>query len=226
MAEQLLTIDSPPAAEPAGQTSYADYLALPQEEHLVEWVDGEVIHHMPPTIVHQQVVAYLTKLLGLFVEFFRLGVLVPAPIEMKCGSDGPSREPDVVFIAETNRARIADGKRISGPADLVIEVVSDDSVARDYDDKLIEYQECGVAEYWIVDPRPRRKRAMFFQRNQSGTLEIVKPDSDGVYRSAVLSGFWLNVSWLWETPDTLSAFAQIAELPPQAIADLQARKLQ
>jgi Uma2 family endonuclease len=224
MTEHLLTIDSPPATQPSRTTTYADYLALPQAEHLIEWVNGEVIHHMPPTILHQQLVAYLTKLLGLFVEFFSLGVLVPAPIEMKCRSDGPSREPDIVFLASANRHRIADGKRINGPADLVIEVVSDDSVARDYDDKLIEYQECGVSEYWIIDPRPRRKRAMFFQRNPSGALEIIKPEADGVYRSATVSGFWLNVSWLWDAPDTLTAFAQIAGLSDQTLAEIQARK--
>ncbi len=45
-----------------------------------------------------------------------------------------------------------------GMADLVIEVVSDDSVARDRADKFYEYQTAGIQEYWIIDPHPIRKR--------------------------------------------------------------------
>ena len=37
--------------------------------------------------------------------------------------------------------------RLSGPADLVVEVVSDDSVARDRADKFYEYQAAGITEY-------------------------------------------------------------------------------
>jgi Uma2 family endonuclease len=67
----------------------------------------------------------------------------------------------MTFVAKANASRLTE-KRLEGPADLVIEVVSDDSVERDYDEKFIEYQDCGVQEYWIVDPRPRRNRALFY----------------------------------------------------------------
>ena len=37
---------------------------------------------------------------------------------------------------------------------LVVEVVSpgDEQIARDYTEKVAEYQEKGIPEYWIVDP--------------------------------------------------------------------------
>ncbi|MBI3362018.1 MAG: Uma2 family endonuclease, partial [Chloroflexi bacterium] len=64
--------------------TYDEYLALPSEGRLIEWVDGEVIYHMPPTLLHQDLVAYLTTLLTLFTSFFGLGRVIPAPAELKC----------------------------------------------------------------------------------------------------------------------------------------------
>jgi Uma2 family endonuclease len=41
--------------------------------------------------------------------------------------------------------------RLSGPSDLVVEVISDDGVARDWINKFYEYQETGIQEYWSLD---------------------------------------------------------------------------
>lgn len=35
-------------------------------------------------------------------------------------------------------------------------------------------------------------------------------EADGIYRSAVLPGFWLRVEWLWaEQPNVLRALAEV-----------------
>ncbi|OKH26729.1 hypothetical protein NIES593_01375 [Hydrococcus rivularis NIES-593] len=47
----------------------------------------------------------------------------------------------------------ATGKHeLQSPPPLVVEVVSPESVERDYQRKAIEYQTIGISEYWIVDP--------------------------------------------------------------------------
>jgi Uma2 family endonuclease len=48
--------------------------------------------------------------------------------------------------------------RVWDGADLVMEVVSDDTKdrAQDYQEKLADYAEAKVAEYWIVDPESQR----------------------------------------------------------------------
>ncbi len=221
MTEQVLTPEAESKHYPA---TYAEYLAYPQTTQLVEWVNGEMIEHMPPTIIHQDLASYLTTLLRLFADFFALGKVVSAPTEMKCRTDGNSREPDVMFIATTNLSRLQNEKRIEGPADLVIEIVSDDSVARDLDEKFAEYQECGVQEYWIIDPRPRRKRAWFYQRDDGNQFDFIKPEADGLYRSRVAPGFWIKVNWLWTLPDAQLTFAEVAGFSPSLLAELQARK--
>lgn len=210
------------ATSERARVTYEEYLALPHEGHLIEWVNGEVIHHMPPLEIHQRLVSYLDRLLGLYVDFFTLGRLLIAPFEMRCQPD-KSREPDLLFVATEHLERLDDGHRLNGPADLVIEVVSDDSVSRDYDDKFVEYEECDVQEYWIIDPRPRRKRVTFYQRGADHLFETAKPEN-GVYRSQVLAGFWFKVAWLWDMPDPQLTFAEIIGLSEQSLNELRAKK--
>ncbi|MBI5347810.1 MAG: Uma2 family endonuclease, partial [Chloroflexi bacterium] len=84
--------------------------------------------------------------------------------------------------------------------DLIIEVISDDSVGRDRAAKFEENEEAGVREYWIIDPRPKRRRADFYQLGADGKYKPVPIENDGVYRSLVLKNFWLNVNWMWQDP--------------------------
>ena len=190
--------------------SYEEYLAWADEDVHAEWVNGEVIVQMPPKPRHQQVVAFLLRLLGDFIELFRLGRLLPAPLEMRATPDGPAREPDLLFVAQEHLERLTEA-RLSGPADLVVEVVSDDSVARDRADKFYEYQAAGVREYWIIDPRPGYERADFYVLDDKGRYRAVPIDPDGRYHSTVLVNLWFQVDWVLaaEPPEVLRALAQI-----------------
>jgi Uma2 family endonuclease len=190
--------------------SYEEFLAWADEDVHAEWVNGEVIVQRPPTEPHQRVVAFLMSLMGLFIELFKLGRLLPAPFEMRAVPDGPAREPDLIFVAREHLDRLSP-ERMSGPADLVVEVISDDSVARDRADKFYEYQEAGVREYWILDSRPGRERADFYVLDEKGRYRPVPPDADGRYHSAVLPGLWILVDWVTsgEPPAVLTALAQI-----------------
>jgi Uma2 family endonuclease len=198
--------------------SYEEYLAWVHEDRLAEWVNGEVIIHMPPKQPHQIIVAFLVQLLGLFCQLFQLGRLLPAPFEMRALPEGPAREPDLLFVAREHLHRLTEA-RLSGPADLVVEVVSDDSVARDRADKFYEYQAAGIPEYWIIDPRPGGNRADFYVLDAQGRYRPIPVDADGRYVSTVLVGFWLHVDWVLTTepPAVLSALAQI--VGPQKILE-------
>jgi Uma2 family endonuclease len=210
-----------PTTAPAGKDqplrmSYEEFLAWADEDVHAEWVNGEVIVQMLPKEPHQRVVAFLIQLMGLFIQLSRLGRLLPAPFEMRAIPDGPAREPDLIFVAREHLDRLSP-ERLSGPADLVVEVISDDSVARDRADKFYEYQTAGVREYWIVDSRPGRERADFYVLDDKGRYRPVPPAPDGRYDSTVLPGFWLQMDWLTspEPPDVLTALAAV--VGPQAL---------
>ena len=202
--------------------TYEEFLAWADEDIHAEWVNGEVIIHVTAKQRHQEIVRFLLELFGLFNQFFRVGRFLMAPYQMKLGPDGPGREPDILFVAREHEARVTE-QGVSGPADLVIEVVSDDSVTRDRVEKFEEYEQYGVPEYWIIDPRPRRFRAEFYQLDERGQYQHVPAGREGVYHSKVLPGFWLRVDWLWveELPEALFAFAEIANLPAEVVQTLR-----
>ncbi|MBI3913489.1 MAG: Uma2 family endonuclease [Chloroflexi bacterium] len=95
--------------------TYEEYLAWVDESIIAEWVDGEVIVHMPPKDRHQDIVLFLGSILRLFVDFFRVGKLLVAPFEMKLYAGGPSREPDILFISNENRRRLTEDRRARSP---------------------------------------------------------------------------------------------------------------
>ncbi len=179
--------------------SYEAYLALPDESRLIEWADGEVIYHMPPTPIHQTIISFLFRLLGNYVDQLALGIVLNAPLEVKLWPGGPSREPDILFIGAEKMAQMGE-QRFEGAPDLIAEVVSPASVTLDRITKFREYERAGVGEYWIIDPRPFQQQVDFYVRDADGRFAPAPLDDDGVYTSPVVPGFRLRPTWLWATP--------------------------
>lgn len=216
--ENILT----PPPMTSKQMSYEEFSRWANEDTHAEWVDGEVIKFMPAKPVHQSISAFLVAIISNFISLFELGQVRYAPMEMRLRGGRSSREPDILFIKQANLHRLNEN-RLEGPADLVIEIVSDDSVTRDRRDKLKEYQEAGITEYWIVDPRPGKLRADFYRLNEAGQYELFGLDEDERVESQVLPGFWLRPQWLWQS-DTLNPmqiFGEIIGLPDNFISQLR-----
>jgi len=171
--------------------TYAEYLAWADESALVEWKDGEIITYMPPTDRHQDITGFLFGLLKDFVRLLELGVVRVAPLEVKLWPDGPSREPDILFVSRERLGQLT-AKRFEGGPDLVVEIVSNSSARVDRVEKLIEYERAGVREYWLIDPRRGKEQADFYQLDEHGRFVSVALDDEGVYHSAVLPGFRLD----------------------------------
>ena len=72
--------------------------------------------------------------------------------------------------------------------ELVIEVVSERSIDRDYIDKRQEYWDLGIKEYWIVDAK--RELAVILRRGKSDWIEK-RVGPDGVITTKLLPGFAL-----------------------------------
>ncbi len=208
------TAVSPAIQEQRLSMSYEEFLAWSEEDTHAEWVNGEVIVFMPPKTIHQRIAGFLYGILSFYARMFNLGEAFIAPIEMRVLPGRSSREPDIFFVAREHQDRVT-ADRLEGPADLVIELVSDSSVSRDRADKFYEYQEAGVREYLIIDPRPGKQRVDFYHLDSRSMYEARLPDVEGRYHSDVVAGFWFKPEWLWQDPlpDPLSILLLIA---PQA----------
>jgi Uma2 family endonuclease len=181
---------------PSVKMSYEEFLAeIPDDVH-AEWEDGEVIY-LTVEAENMLLQMFLAHLIGLFNDANSIGALFSEPFVMKTGQDLPGRSPDIFFVRAENISRVRK-VHLEGPADLVIEIVSPESGTRDRGAKFYEYESGGVGEYWLIDAQ--RKRAEFYVRDEIGLFATVAPDTVGIYRSTVLTGFWLRVEWLWQSP--------------------------
>lgn len=188
--------------QPTTRMSFASFLEWADEDTSAEWVDGEVIVFMPAKDRHQTLVGFLYEIIALFIRLFPVGQVRLAPLGMKLASS--AREPDILFVAEENAYRVTEDY-IEGPADLVVEVISNDSVQRDREHKFHEYQAAGVREYWILDPRPGKNRADFFYLNEKNYYSLFATEDDEWVESKVIKGLSIQPEWLWEAK-TLNPF--------------------
>jgi Uma2 family endonuclease len=142
--------------------TYEAFLSWADEDTLAEWVDGKVHMNSPVGRRHQHIVNFLMKVLSEYTQIHALGEVLDGPFQMKLAHSG--REPDVLFVARAHLDRLKP-TLLDGPADLVIEVVSPESAARDRGDKFYEYREAGIEEYWLIDPQ--FEQAEFYQNDKT-----------------------------------------------------------
>jgi Uma2 family endonuclease len=194
---------------PAAPVTFEEFLAWADEDTWAEWVDGEVVPMAPSNIEHLDLVGFLYELIGGYVRARQLGRVFVAGLLMRLAARPSGREPDVTFVSAAHADRVK-ATYLDGPADLVVEVVSPESAARDRGEKLLEYEAAGIPEYWLVDPL--RRDARFYQLGEGGRYHPAPLDADGWYRSAILPGFRLRAAWLWQRP-----LPSVTEIAPQTV---------
>jgi len=160
-----------------------------------EYIEGVVLKMSPVTDAHDRIAYLLRQLLAAYLEMRPLGQIRSAPFALKLPIDPTRwREPDVMLILDTN-----DGTRqptfFHGAPDIVIEVVSAESVRRDYGEKFLEYERSGAREYWLIDPE--RQNAQFYRLSERGKYRAESLNSDGEYGCAVLPQLRIPVALLW-----------------------------
>jgi len=125
------------------------YLKLTDHtRYLVEFTDG-VIEVLPmPTDTHQTMLEFLFLALRTFIQPLG-GKVLFAALRLRIRPDA-FREPDLLLLRDANDPRRQN--RFWLGADLVVEVVSADDPERDTVEKVADYAEAGIPEYWIVNP--------------------------------------------------------------------------
>ena len=186
------------AVLPTTKLTFEQFLDWMDEDTLAEWVDGEVLMTSPASDPHQSILRFLSALISHVVEADDLGVLFPAPFLVRLPFPlQRAREPDLIFLARAHLDRLRH-TYLDGAPDMIVEIVSPESRARDRGDKYAEYEEARVPEYWLLDPE--RRWAEFYWLNADGRYEVSMAGATGVYVSPQLPRLRLRVEWLWQRP--------------------------
>ncbi|MEA5577218.1 Uma2 family endonuclease [Anabaena sp. UHCC 0451] len=133
--------------------TFEEYLNYDDESGFKsELVDGQLEIMNPPTIEHFLICKFLEKTLDGEVLHLNLPWLCFRETGVRT-SRNKSRLSDlcVVTVEDAKELRNTSAVFESAPL-LIVEVVSPESVKRDYRYKRSEYAALGVPEYWIVDP--------------------------------------------------------------------------
>lgn len=168
-----------------------DYFALPETTQIVELKDGVVIVSPALDDDHQDTVVQLLTLLNVYVLANQLGTVRVAPYDVRL-APGLIRQPDVLFIRHEHRSRIQEGI-LNGAPDWVAEVVSPGSRQTDEVEKLAEYRQAGVPEYWLLDPRQRTIRVYVLREGASDYTLAATYTSGQTARSETIAGFEVTV---------------------------------
>ncbi|MGA3327432.1 MAG: Uma2 family endonuclease [Terriglobia bacterium] len=129
--------------------THGDLLLMPEDGKRREIIDGELYVTPSPVNYHRKILFNLTLAFGKFLENHPLGELRFAPLDVIL-SEHDVLEPDLLFVLNEHKDFLQDWVR--GPPDLVVEILSPTTEARDRGIKLKAYARYGVGEYWIVDP--------------------------------------------------------------------------
>ena len=128
----------------------ADDLAeTPEDGHRYEVIEGMLLVNAAPIPVHQLIAGHLYRVLYAAVAGTASRAFM-SPVELRI-SEVTALEPDVVVLPLSSIG----AARLGLPVDLVVEVLSPSTARKDRLLKLAVYEEAGIPQYWIADPRAK-----------------------------------------------------------------------
>ncbi|QLE55060.1 Uma2 family endonuclease [Nostoc sp. TCL26-01] len=170
---------------------FLDFLATQPENIRYELHDGYIIQMPPPFGKHEEIVAFLTMILGYECLRLKLNYGIPKTATVKPEKKMSGYYPDVLLINFSNldNEPLWEKQSILSQPDsipLVIEVVST-NWRDDYHKKLADYEEMGIPEYWIVDYTALGSKELIGDPKQP-TITIYSLSDEGEYRSKLFRG--------------------------------------
>jgi Uma2 family endonuclease len=121
-----------------------------------ELVDGKLIEMPPASFLHSDIIDFIADCFKAIAREYKLDIKIKTGnVGVRTGINS-SRIPDISVIdGQVWKSYRRDKSAVvEDNIMLAVEVVSRgrEQRERDYADKVIEYQNTGIPEYWIVDP--------------------------------------------------------------------------
>jgi Uma2 family endonuclease len=185
--------------------SEEDFYRLAGEDSNWEYLDGRLVVYSPASRRHEDIFGFLCALFRDFLGERRGAVVLGSRYPMRLDR-GWSPEPELLVVRDERR-HLLTPQRLEGPADLVIEIVSESDPRLDYREKLPRYRQAEIPEIWIVNPL---ENTVLAERKGDAGYESATLTS-GRLESGVVPGFWIDVAWLWQDPlpPTLACLRQV-----------------
>jgi len=160
---------------------FEEFLQMDKEnEHRLEYFDGEVVYLESPSVEHQRV---LLNMGAEFRNYFR-GKTCEAfisPLDLWLINKGKALnvkvQPDLMVICD--KAGLRENSYYGAPT-LIIEIISHSNQTHDRVRKYSTYMEFGINEYWMVNPKLKTIEVYIFEEDEYKQVAIYKGDDCAV----------------------------------------------
>ncbi len=148
--------------------SFEEYIVYDDgTDNLYELFNGELVEVPPESGKNVQIANRLFLFFALLIGTDRVR---GHGLELEVRGEPRNRYPDLTIIREEQIQQLAKRNTIRlsmAPPLLVVEVVSPGELQRDRDyiAKRLQYQDCGIPEYWIIDPEAQTVLVLKFTGN-------------------------------------------------------------
>ena len=177
------------------QLTFNEFLIQCPDEGRFELVNGEIVE-MVNTRQHKDIAFFIMKKIDQEIDRLNLNFIVTTQVVIKTiNKKGieQGRIPDVSVIDRTLwRSAPADYAALTEPIQLAVEVVST-NWENDYVDKLDEYEQLGIKEYWIVDYLAIGSRALLGDP-KFPTISVYGLNEQGKYERSQFRGDEIIIS--------------------------------
>ncbi|MBD2197833.1 MULTISPECIES: Uma2 family endonuclease [Calothrix] len=179
--------------------TFEEYLSYDDgTEKLYELFNGELIEMPPESGTNVQIANRLFLIFAMIVGIDRVR---GHGLELEVRGEPRNRYPDLTIIREEHIQQLAKRNTIRLsmlPPLLVIEVVSPGELQRDRDfiAKRGQYQDCGIPEYWIIDPE--NKTVLVLELTGNIYTEVGNFSGDEVILSPQFNQMNVKVSQLFD----------------------------
>ncbi len=129
-------------------------------------------------------------------------------------SDVPQPDLFLRILPENGGQSRIEGGFATGAPELIVEV-SGSSLSRDLGIKLDLYRQSGVGEYITVLLQPRQ---ILWRQLARGRYREIKPGEDGLLRSLVFPGLWLDPEALWNAERSVRTAVEKGSRSPEHAA--------
>lgn len=188
-----------PTSKYGTHITYADYLEFTFEE-MVEVIRGKIFRMTPaPSSFHQEISGKLYTLISNFIwknkcKVYHAPFDVILPVQGKDFMESDRIvQPDICVICDPEKIK---DRGCFGSPDWIIEILSPHTTKKDIQDKFDLYEESGVGEYWIVEPRNKTAEVFVMENTQYRRIRTYVEDDK--VSSHTLKGLTIHLEEIFD----------------------------
>ncbi len=162
--------------DPNGTYTYADYLKWQFDEQ-VELIKGKLYWMSPaPKRMHQDASVNIENTIYNFLTDKRCRVY-DAPFDVRLlvpNKNKPEQihtvvQPDICVVCDLTKL---DDDGCLGAPDWIIEITSPRTAKKDFNEKFLLYEQAGVREYWIVQPKEKAINVYILENDEYQLVDV------------------------------------------------------